>query len=169
MTEIEEETYYFIEATANKNLLMQGISGAIGFPYTLLVDGLALFLYYEPMINKIRNNYSLSAINKEEFVNLIQSSGNELFYDLVIDKIVGNIPVVGVYANIVCAKILTWRLGLLFFYLSARNLELSKNNITVTLKFIRRMMNPNDIFLKLNTPQLNEMNSFLNSYFCELD
>lgn len=45
---------------------------------------------------------------------ILKSITTELFGDIVIDKVIGNLPLIGIPANIIAAKAMTWRLGILF-------------------------------------------------------
>ena len=75
----------------------------------------------------------------------------ELLFDVVADKVLGSVPVAGVYFNAVSAKALTWRLGMLVTILFSRGEEFNKENISSVIKLIRYVTPLNEL-LKLKKP-----------------
>ena len=63
----------------------------------------------------------------------------EIFVDLALDKFAGQIPIIGIYFNAICAKTMTWRLGMLFTFLSSRTSEVPINSVAKALKLMRHM------------------------------
>ena len=108
------QSYNIINSTANSNIVLQGLSGCFGFPVTIIVDGATIFTHYAPMLDKIRLLYDREPLSKEVLVPMLKKITSELIFDLVFDKAAGQIPIAGIYFNAICAKALTWRLGILF-------------------------------------------------------
>lgn len=123
------KAYSIIEQKAGSNILLQGISGVLGFPFTILADVGVVFSHYSPMINEIRNIYGLPDIDIKALRPIIEGCSSDIIADLIVDKIGGHIPVLGIPFNMMCAKAMTWRLGILFTMLSARGLEVNTNNV----------------------------------------
>lgn len=155
-----EEIYVEIESTANSNFIMQGISGILGFPYTLFVDAVALFSHYEPLINKIRHIYGLDSLQKDEIVPVLKGSSKEIFTDIILDKIIGQVPIIGVFSNLICAKTLTWRIGLLFAYLSYHNLDITEARVSFIMEAICKYLPMKSTF-SFKTPSRKEVNDFM--------
>ncbi len=143
--------YKAIKSKANSNAFIQGVSGIAGFPSTLVVDGIVIFTHYEPLINDIRKLYGRSQIPAKSLSPLMSGIVKELLLDVAVDKVLGNVPVAGVYFNAVSAKALTWRLGMLVTVISSRGEEFSKENISSVIKLIRYITPINEL-LKLKKP-----------------
>lgn len=153
---ISEETifniaYKTIKSKANSNAFLQGVTGITGFPSNLVVDGIAIFTHYKPLINDIRKLYGRSEISAKELSPMMGSLVKELLFDVVADKVFGSVPVAGVYFNAVSAKALTWRLGMLVTIISSRGEEFNKENISSVIKLIRYITPLNEL-LKLKKP-----------------
>lgn len=159
---VELVIYNAINQIANNNLTIQGISGLIGFPATLIVDGAVLFTHYAPLVNSIREIYGQPPVDKDSMITVIKGVSSELLFDFTFDKIVGQIPIVGVYFNAICAKALTWRLGMLFAVLSAEGKEIEKNNVRRIIKLIRSLFPQKDIF-KFSKPNFDIFCKLLSS------
>lgn len=134
----EREAYRIIEQEAGSNASMQGLSGLLGFPFTALADIGAVFTYYEPMWKQIRHIYGRSETGTAAVLPIIKGCLSEIFSDLVLDKLIGQIPLVGIGTNILCAKAMTWRLGLLFTMLSARGDAIDEADAKACAGLIRR-------------------------------
>lgn len=138
--------YKMISSKANSNAFIQGISGIAGFPSTLAVDGMVILTHYEPMINDIRALYGRCPITIKHFAPVFKSMFKEILVDVAVDKIMGNVPVAGIYFNAISAKILTWRLGMLFTIISSRGEEFNKTNLSNIIKLIRFITPQTDMF-----------------------
>jgi len=108
------DAYRAIDEKAKSNSLIQGLTGIVGFPYTMLADGAVIFTHYGTMFNEIRALKGYGKVGKEVIEPVVKSISSEILFDLVGDKILGQIPVLGIYFNAICAKTMTWRLGILF-------------------------------------------------------
>ena len=86
-----------------------------------------------------------------EVVKLLPGLSEELLFDLIGDKILGNVPFVGIYFNAVCAKTLTWRLGILFAKLSMAGEDISVEDASAVLATIREYF-PHDDTFKFRQP-----------------
>lgn len=138
--------YKAVNAKANSNAFIQGISGIAGFPATLAVDGLVILTHYEPLINNIRDLYGRSRVSSDNLFPVVGSMLKEIIIDIAVDKVMGNIPVAGIYFNAVAAKALTWRLGMITAIISARGDELSYTNLSEIVKLVRLLTPQSDMF-----------------------
>ena len=125
---LAQKSYEIINSKASSNIAIQGLSGILGFPFTLLADGAVIFTHYGTMPNEIR------------------SISSEHIFDVVADKVLGNVPLIGVYFNAICAKTMTWRLGILFTMLSARGEAIDDATVQDTTKLIRMVFPQTDAF-----------------------
>lgn len=141
-----KEIYDLINDKACSNVLIQGVSGILGFPFTLIADGAIIFTHYGTMLNEIRKLYGRKPITEDVVVSIVKGISNEILFDLIADKALGQIPVIGIYFNAITAKTMTWRLGILFAVLSARGEEINDKNVEATVKMIRLMFPQQDIF-----------------------
>lgn len=133
------KSYSIIEQKAGSNLAMQGVSGLLGFPFTIIADVGAIFTHYGPMINEIRKIYALTEIDATALRPILEGCSEEILSDLLIDKIGGQIPIIGIPFNMMCAKAMTWRLGILFTMLSARGQEINVTNVKNATILIRKL------------------------------
>ena len=69
-------------------------------------------------VNRLSNAYSI-----------IEGCREEILSDLSVDKIGGQIPVLGIPFNMMCAKAMTYQLGILFAMLSARSVVRIQDNL----------------------------------------
>lgn len=51
--ELAKKSYEIINDKAGSNIVIQGLSGVLGFPFTLLADGAVIFTHYGTMLNEI--------------------------------------------------------------------------------------------------------------------
>ena len=131
--------YHEISKKANSNQWLQGLSGVLGFPFTTAADVGVMFTHYGPMFNNIRAIYGHSDVSIKTAGVLTKNIAHELVIDFVADKVMGNIPLVGIYFNAVCAKALSWRLGVLFAMLSARGEEIDQEIVADAVYVIRKI------------------------------
>lgn len=61
-----------------------------------------------------RSVYGLQPMGSEYLMPVIKGCKDEIISDIVVDKVIGNIPYIGLPANMIAAKAMTWRLGILF-------------------------------------------------------
>ena len=139
MNSKEIRVYDIIDKKVGSNVAMQGLSGLAGFPFTVITDVAVLFSHYGPMLNEIRVVYGRSPITKTAFGPVLNGCKRELLTDMVLDKIVGNIPLIGLPANMICAKAMTWRLGILFGMLAARGEDINQQNVANAVQLIRKL------------------------------
>lgn len=140
------KAYKLIETKANSNSFIQGVSGLFGFPYTLIADGAVIFTHYGPMINQIRATFGRTALIEAQFLPIVTSIDKEILYDLLLDKFLGNIPFAGIYFNAICAKTMTWRLGILFSVLSSHGEEVDVSDIIHVVELTRTLFPQRDMF-----------------------
>lgn len=141
-----QKVYDLIGQKASTNELVQGVSGVLGFPWTLVADAGCVFTHYGPMFNEIRAIYGKEPMHMGMLVPILEGCKAELFADIVFDKIVGQIPFVGIATNVMCAKTLTWRLGLLFAMLSAQDKEITAENANAAMRTIREAFPQKNMF-----------------------
>ena len=154
------QVYDLINSKAGSNQLMQGISGAFGFPFTLIADAGVIFTHYGPMLNAIRAIYGRSNISYEVVGPILNGCTSEILADIVVDKVIGQIPLLGIGANIMCAKTMTWRLGLVFAMISARGEEISAESVKNATKMIRQLFLQKSMF-SFKTPSIATVDQLL--------
>lgn len=145
-TELARKSYEIINSKASSNIAIQGISGLLGFPFTLLADGAVIFTHYGAMLNEIRSLYGRMPVSEAVVTTIIKGISSELIFDIVADKFLGNVPLIGIYFNAICAKTMTWRLGILFTMLSARGEAIDEYAVQDTTKLIRMVFPQTDAF-----------------------
>ncbi len=143
---LAKESYEIINSKASSNIAIQGLSGVLGFPFTLLADGAVIFTHYGTMLNEIRSLYGRTPVSETVVGNIVKGISNELIFDIIADKFLGNVPLVGIYFNAICAKTMTWRLGILFTMLSARGEAIDDYTVQETTKLIRMVFPQTDAF-----------------------
>lgn len=161
----EAKAYTTIDSKAGSNMAMQGISAVLGFPFTLIVDAGVIFTHYGPMINEIRRIYGRGALDKESIKPILSGCRNEIMADILVDKIIGQIPIVGIAANIMCAKAMTWRLGLMVAMISANGEEITTENVKKTCILIRELFPQKNTF-KFKKPSVVIVERLLKSTEC---
>ncbi len=132
-----QEAYNEIEDKETKNTLTQGLSGILGFPFTLGVDVGVVAMLYAPMFTNIRKIFKRTSNQEQILASLIKNITSEVLFDLVVDKFIGNSAIIGVYFNAICARTMTWRLGILFSMLAARGEEIDPDKVHDAIKLIR--------------------------------
>lgn len=143
----EARVYDIIEKKAGSNILMQGLTGWMGFPFTLFADTAVFFTHYGPMLNEIREVYGREPLSGEFIAPILKGCKDEVISDIVMDKVIGNIPIIGMPANMIAAKAMTWRLGILFGMLSARGEEINEHNVERAMVLIRNLFPQKDSYL----------------------
>ena len=73
-------------------------------------------------------------VSESVVTTIVKGISSELIFDVVADKVLGNVPLIGVYFNAICAKTMTWRLGILFTMLSARGEAIDDATVQDTTK-----------------------------------
>lgn len=141
-----KKAYNLINEKASSNVVIQGISGVLGFPFTLMADGAIIFTHYGAMLNEIREMYGRSPVTESVVTSIVKGISSEVLFDIIADKALGQIPVVGIYFNAITAKTMTWRLGILFTMLSARGEAIDDRNVEDTAKMIRLVFPQKDAF-----------------------
>jgi hypothetical protein len=113
-----ERVYEKTRTLANGNAIAQGASGLFGGGVNLLVDAAAIPFYVD-LWNDIRHVYGRGEITMRAAQEYLKPNMAFLVQDLVWDKAVGSIPIIGIPFNIAFGKALTWRLGAWFGMLAA--------------------------------------------------
>jgi len=137
LNQFVSNSYRIIDEKAKSNSLIQGLTGIVGFPYTMLADGAVIFTHYGTMFNEIRALEGYGKIGREVIEPVVKSISSEILFDLVGDKILGQIPVLGIYFNAICAKTMTWRLGILFSMLTLHGDQIDEASAKQMAKKIR--------------------------------
>lgn len=144
---IYDVAYKMISKKANSNAIFQGISGLGGIAGRVVADAAVLLTHYEPLVNDIRKLYGRNSLSLKEISPVFNGLLKDLLKDIAVDKIVGKaVPVAGIYLNLLSARVLTWRIGLVALILSSRGEEFDRTNVSDVAKLVR--------FL---TPQLNKL------------
>ena len=129
--------YSYIEGRANSNSIVQGISGVAGFPWNLMMDAGTIFTHYVPLVNSIRDYFGYERFEKDIIQALITSIIEDLMVDVIGDKVLGSIPLIGMYFNYRCAKIMTWRIGILFTFVNVQGPAYNEAILRETAKIVR--------------------------------
>ena len=143
---LAKKAYEIINEKAGSNIAIQGLSGVLGFPFTILADGAVIFTHYGTMLNEIRSLYGRTPVSEAVVSSIVKGISSELIFDVVADKVLGNVPLIGIYFNAICAKTMTWRLGILFTMLSARGEAIDDYTVQDTTKLIRLVFPQTDAF-----------------------
>ena len=131
------------------------------FPFTLIVHAGVIFTHYASMLNEIRRIYGRDCLSSEVIVPIIDGCKPEILADIIVDRLIGKTPVIGIRANVICAaKTITWRLGLLFAMLSARGDEVSSASVTDCIRLIRKLF-PQTSMFKFKTPSIDVVEKLL--------
>lgn len=157
------QTYDLIQRKASSNELIQGFSGVLGFPFTVIADVGVIFTHYGPMLNDIRSIYNRAPVTTEAIKPIIEGCKSAILADIIVDKLFGNIPVVGFAANLICAKTMTWRLGLLFGVLSAKGEEVTLDNALKATMTIRSLFPQRSMFT-FTTPSIATVEKLLTQF-----
>lgn len=161
--------YDLIQKKATSNEFLQGVSGFFGFPVTLVVDAGVVFTHYGPMLDEIRSIYGRKPVSYEVIQPILEACKSEIVADIIVDKIMGNIPVIGIAANIMCAKTMTWRMGLLFAMLSSSGEDISVVTTKNTIKAIRKLFPQRNMF-SFTTPSICTVEKLLTKFLdCPVD
>ena len=161
MTDKTKQVYDLIAQKVSTNELMQGLSGVLGFPWTIVADTGALFTHYGPMLRDIFTIYGKEADYLNISSSVIEASKAELVTDLVVDKLLGQIPFAGVAFNVMCAKAMTWRLGLLFAMLAKQEGAITDESAKAAMKKIRSSF-PQKNMLTFTAPGIEAVEKLLN-------
>jgi hypothetical protein len=146
--------YAIIQGKASSNQWVQGISGAFGFPFTLAADVGVVPGIYAPLWSEIRAVFGMSPVTLDAAGPVIKNIIPEVVSDLLLDKVLGQLPLIGIYFNVICAKHMTWRLGTLFSMMSARGESIVSDNVSSCMKLIR-MLFPQQAQFTFTTPERN--------------
>ena len=112
------QVYEKTQSLAAGNQIAQGVSGFFGLGTNLLVDAAAI-PFYADLWSDIRDIYGKGKITAQATKEYLKPNLGFLAQDLLWDKMIGSIPIIGIPFNIAFAKALTWRLGAWFGLLSA--------------------------------------------------
>ncbi len=151
-TQRAEQAYDIIAKQANNNSIIQGLSGIAGFPFTLGADVAVIPVIYLPLWNNIRELYERAPMQQDVVVPFLTKIAPDLLTDLALDKILGSVPIAGVYFNAICAKAMTWRLGTLFAFMSSCGGSIPDDTVKPALELIRGLF-PQDQMFKFKTPE----------------
>lgn len=122
------------------------MSGFFGFIATTAVDVGAIPLIYATLWNEIRAVYGQPEIQTDDALKVIANILPEVLSYAIFDKVLGNVPIIGVYFNAICAKQMTWRLGTLFTLLASRGDDISSVKCKEAMMLIRHMFPQKDMF-----------------------
>ena len=86
------QAYDLIQCKASLNEIVQGLSGVLGFPFTMIADVGVIFTHYGPMLNGIRSIYNRDPVTTEAIKPIIDGCKSEVLADIIVDKLIGNIP-----------------------------------------------------------------------------
>lgn len=158
------KVYEKTRTLANGNAIAQGASGLFGGGVNLLVDAAAIPFYVE-LWNDIRRVYGRGEITMDAAKEYLRPNLAFLVQDLVWDKAVGSIPIIGIPFNIAFGKALTWRLGAWFGLLAAlgddsgANAELTQS----TLSLVKQVFPSEGSLFSWNAPDHEVFVAFISS------
>lgn len=69
---LAQKSYEIINSKASSNIAIQGLSGILGFPFTLLADGAVIFTHYGTMLNEIRSLYGRTPVSESVVTTIIK-------------------------------------------------------------------------------------------------
>lgn len=138
MVQRAKQCYKLIDERADRNSIIQGASGFFGVGTALVVDAISIPIYGQ-MWNDIRAIYGQPPVNTEEVKSVIKSIIPEMIADVAVDKLLGNIPIIGSYFNAACGKHMTWRLGTLFSVMASRGEDINHLKYKETMVLIRHL------------------------------
>lgn len=147
-----EQAYSLIQKKSEDNTIVQSLSGIFGWPITIGTDIAVIPMIYVPLWDRIRALYGHNNIAPDAMTNIIKGIISEIFIDIALDKVMGNVPLIGIYFNAICAKTMTWRLGTLFTLLSAQGPDVENLAVKDSMALIRTVFPQSDMF-KFNTPE----------------
>lgn len=143
---LAEQAYDLINSKAQSNSFIQGFSGIFGFITTIAADIAAIPAIYGKMWDEIRAIYGYRPVGSDAAKTVLMQVMPEVLSDIAFDKFLGNVPVVGIYFNAICAKQMAWRLGTLFAFMSARGSEIPADKVSEAMALIRHMFPQKDMF-----------------------
>ena len=146
-----DAAYGVISGKSQANSATQALTGLGGFPFTIAADAAVIPMIYMPLWNDIRKVYGHVPVDSNALMGIIGNILPEVLADLVMDKILGNVPILGVYFNAVCAKAMTWRHGILFAFLSSRGSDIPSGSVRKAMELIRVAFPQREMF-KFQTP-----------------
>jgi hypothetical protein len=158
------KVYEKTRALANGNAIAQGASGLIGGGVNLLVDAAAIPFYIE-LWNEIRRIYGRGEVTLDAAQEYLRPNLAFLVQDLVWDKAVGSIPIIGIPFNIAFGKALTWRLGAWFGLLAALGAEGNGNHelSQSTLSLVKQVFPSEGSLFSWNAPDHEVFIAFISS------
>jgi hypothetical protein len=147
-----EKSYGVIEDKAFGNMLVQGVSGLFGGVIPLLVDAATLYTHYYKMIEAIAGNFERKRLASSiDLGELLKKIAPQIVGDLIVDKGLGLIPIWGAIPNVICAKAMTWRIGILFSMFASRGETVDADCIDETMSLIKKQF-PQSGRLRFNQP-----------------
>lgn len=149
------KAYDLIQEKANSSMFVEGLSGVAGFPWTVLADSAIVFTHYAPMVEEIRKIYGRSSITTDTLLPMMTALKEDIVADILLDQIAGQIPLIGIYFNLICAKAMTWRIGLLFALVSSRGDAVDIGSLQDAMRLIRQLSPQSGIF-KFNQPRFED-------------
>jgi hypothetical protein len=158
------KVYEKTRALANGNAIAQGASGIFGGGVNLLVDAAAIPFYVD-LWNDVRRVYGRVEITLQAAQEYLKPNLTFLVQDLVWDKAVGSIPIIGIPFNIAFGKALTWRLGAWFGLLAALGSD-STNNAELaqsTLALVKQVFTHDGSVFNWSAPDEGVFVAFISS------
>jgi hypothetical protein len=149
---------------ATGNAIAQGASGIVGGGVNLLVDAAAIPFYVD-LWNGIRRIYGRGEITLPAAQEYLKPNLAFLVQDVVWDKAIGSIPIIGIPFNIAFGKALTWRLGAWFGMLAALGAE-SGNDAELarsTLALVKQVFPADGSVFSFSAPDQEVFVAFISS------
>jgi uncharacterized protein (DUF697 family) len=147
-----EQSYDLIVGYAWKNIAAQVGASLVPLPGAgLAVDAAVLPVIYLPMWNEIRGVYGRGEVGAEQGRALLGGVGGVVLVDVVVDKVLGQVPIIGMPLNYFCAKIMTWRLGALFTLFASLGDDVDARLARLATELLTKLF-PKEDFGLIKTP-----------------
>ena len=103
------------------------------------------------MWNEIRGIYGRGEVGKEQGKALLSGVGGVVLVDVVVDKVLGQVPILGMPLNYFCAKMMSWRLGALFTLFASRGDDVDADLARLAVELLTKLF-PKEDFGFIKTP-----------------
>ena len=156
-----EQSYDLIVGYAWKNMAAQVGASLVPIPGAgLAVDAAVLPIIYLPMWNEIRGIYGRGEVGSEQARALLSGVGGVVLVDVVVDKVLGQVPILGMPLNYFCAKIMTWRLGALFTLFASLGHNVDARLARLATELLTKLF-PKEDFGFIKTPEREKFVDFV--------
>lgn len=82
---------------------------------------------------------------------LVKSIITELMSDVIGDKVFGSIPIIGAFFNYRCAKLMTWRIGILFTIVNSQGEKYNQDILNEAANLTRKAFPNENTYIYIET------------------